>query len=158
VTSSSLKCYHARPEPIKRIHKTLLWLAFVALVCIFVVVRSPLAIRSHLETSELLADFSDLANCLVGHNYEQAYQMGGSDFREALSYEQFVADQKSLEEKYGGIKTIARQTYDVKGSGTPMFWRGDIEADFVYERETIRVEIVFHQENGRWVIFGMKQL
>lgn len=142
----------------KRIHKTLLWVTLVALICILVIVSSPLAIQSRLETSGLLGDFSEFANSVVTHNYDQAYRMGGSDFREALTHDEFVAEQKDLEEKYGRIKTITRQTYDVKGSGTPTFWRGDIEADFVYERESIRVEIVFHQENGRWVIFGMKQL
>lgn len=75
-----------------------------------------------------------------------------------MPYDRFVKLYQDLEQQYGNLNGVTRRAFDVEGRGNPMYWRAVIDADFVYQKKTLRFEFVFHKEGDRWAILGSKQL
>lgn len=119
---------------------------------------SPLFLKAHRETRSLLDVFQRYTTSLVTQHYDEAYQNCGTDFQQAMPYDQFVSLQHSLLSANGRLVSVKRTAYETHGSGSPIYWRGVIDADLAYEQRTIRFEFVFHKEHGRWVLFGAEQL
>jgi hypothetical protein len=140
-----------------RSSKYVLW-GLVGIWLVAMLALLPKFVDLHREKSAVLQEFSEYGASLVSQHFEQAYQYCGSAFREAMPYDQFVKLHRDLQEQYGPLTAVARQTYSVHGGGTPMYWKAVIDADFVYQRKTLRFEFVLHKEGERWVIFGAEQL
>jgi len=119
---------------------------------------SPWFIALHHETKAVEQTVAVYTNSLVNQHFDDAYKQCGSDFRAAMPYPQFLNFYQSLQTEYGPLKAARRSGYEVHGSGSPMFWRGVIDADLSYEKKTLRFEFVFHKEGDRWVLFGAEQL
>ncbi|MGH9727204.1 MAG: hypothetical protein ACRD33_06645 [Candidatus Acidiferrales bacterium] len=141
----------------KRRYKITLW-TLGGVWVIAMLALTPRFISAHRETDKLQHVFDEYSIALVNHNFAEAYQFCGSDFRRSLSYDQFVAMQEALEKQHGKLKSISLATRDVEGRGTPPYWTAVIHADFVYEGKSLRFEYVFHQEDGRWLIYGGEKL
>jgi len=119
---------------------------------------SPQFIAAHHETMEVLQAFDKYSIALARGQFQEAYQLCGSDFRTAMPFDKFVSVQKSLEAQFGNLSYSKRTTYEVHGKGTPMYWRAVIEADMYYEKKVIRFEFLFHKEGGRWVLYGYEEI
>jgi hypothetical protein len=137
--------------------KVLLW-ALAVWFAAAMVALSPKFVALHRQTRSLERTFTEYTGSLVGQRFDEAYEQCGTDFRRAMPYDQFVRLYKSLQDQYGPLKSAKRVAYEVHGRGSPMFWRGVIDADFAYEKKTLRFEFVFHKEGDRWVLFGAEQL
>jgi hypothetical protein len=123
-----------------------------------VVVLSPMLVKTCREMQSFKHTFDEYADSLVSQHFDESYRHCGIDFCRAMSYDQFVRFYKSLKEQFGPLKSIKRVGYEVHGRGTPMFWRGVLDADFYYEKKTLRFEFVFHKQSDRWVLFEINQL
>jgi hypothetical protein len=122
------------------------------------VVLSPQFVAAHRETKSVLQVFDRYSASLTRQRFEEAYEYCGADFRNAMSYNQFVSLHQSLQAEFGSLRSVQRSAYDVHGSGTPTYWRAVINADFVYDRKTLKFQYVFRKEKNRWVLFGSEQL
>lgn len=142
----------------KRRSKIVLWAILGVWVVAMLTLLLPMLVTGHREKSAVLQEFSEYAALLVDRHFEQAYQYCGSDFRKAMPYDEFIKLYNNLEDQNGRLKAITRQAYEVHGKGTPMYWSAVIDADFVYDKKTLRFEFVFHKEESRWVVFGFEQL
>jgi len=119
---------------------------------------SPRFLAIHRESKSVDRTFDQYTSSLVGQRFEVAYQLCGTQFRSAMPYDRFIHVYESLQEEYGPLKSVKRVAYEVRGSGKPLYWRAVVDADFAYEKKTIRFELVFHKEADRWVLFGTEQL
>jgi hypothetical protein len=119
---------------------------------------TPQFIQLHQETGEVLRNVSDYSNSLASQQYAHAYSYASSAFRAALPYDAFVELYQGLQAKYGALKSVKREGYQVNGHGTPMIWKAIVDEDFVYEKKTIRFEFALHKEEGHWVIFSAEEL
>lgn len=136
----------------KRRYKILLWIAGIWIGTLLILAVPRLVSMFH-EMLVLQQEFSDYGTSLVSKRYDRAYQFCGSDFRKAASYDEFVKVHHDMEEQYGSLKAVKRQALEVHYAGTPTYWNATIDADFVCEKRTLRVEFAFHKEDNRWVIF-----
>jgi len=119
---------------------------------------SPQFVVAHRETKNVLQVFDQYSSALANQQFEKAYQDCGTDFRNAMTFDQFVSIQKSLEAQFGHLKSTKRTAYEVHGKGSPPYWKSTIDADMQYEKRTLRFEFVFHKERGRWILYGYEQL
>lgn len=140
----------------RRYKYPLIGLGIVWLLAILSLIPRFIELRG--ETREVLGDVSGYSNGLVSQQYAEAYQYSSKDFRVALPYNAFVALYQGLQGKYGTLKSVKRQSYEVNGHGTPMVWKAVVDEDFVYEKETIRFEFVLHKEDGHWAISSAEEL
>ena len=120
-------------------------------------VLSPRFIAARRESKNLDRTFSEYTDALVGQRYDDAYERCRSDFRSAMSYDQFVALYQSLQQEFGPLKSARRMASEVHASGTPILWRAVIDADLVYEKKNVPFEFIFHKEHDSWVLFGTEQ-
>ena len=125
---------------------------------ILMIAFSPKLIEAHREVTDAQQLFTGYATSLLNHRYEEAYSFCGSEFRNAMPYDRFAKLQMDLEEQYGILKSFKRVGCEVHGKGNPLYWRGVVDGDFVYEKKTLRFEFVFHKDADRWVIYGYEQL
>jgi hypothetical protein len=139
------------------VRKTLLWV-FALWAAVVLALLSPRFVAVHRETRKVERKFTEYVGALVSQHFDEAYAECGTAFRSAMTYDRFVSMYKSLQGEYGALRSAKRTAYDVRGSGTPMYWRAVIDADLVYEKKTLRFEFVFHKEGDRWVLFGAEQL
>lgn len=102
--------------------------------------------------------FTDYSSAVVRHDFEDAYQLCGSEFREAIPYDMFVTQQGILESKYGRIKSVEEIGYKVSSTGEPATWRGVITADFIFENGSARFVLEFRRANAMWLLFGYKEI
>jgi hypothetical protein len=133
-------------------------LCVVGIWVIAMLALSPHIVAVHRETGDVKRVFAEYTDSLVNQRLDDAYKQCGSDFRSAMTYDQFVSLYESMQKDNGPLKSIKRRAYEVRGSGTPMFWRAVIDADLIYEKKSVRFEFVFHKEGDRWVLFGAEQL
>ncbi len=133
-------------------------LCAVGIWAIVMLVLSPQFVAAHRETRDVKRVFAEYTDSLVNDRLDDAYRQCGSDFRSAMSYDQFVSLYESMQRENGPLKSIKRGAYEVRGSGTPMLWRAVIDADLIYEKKIVRFEFVFHKEGDRWILFGAEQL
>jgi hypothetical protein len=125
---------------------------------IAMVALSPQFVAAHRETNNALQAFDGYSSSLVNQQFEEAYRQCGTDFHDAMPYDQFVNLQKSLQLQFGPLKSVRRSTYEVHGSGTPMHWRAVIDAEFIYQNKNLPFRLLFHKEGERWTLFGSEQL
>jgi hypothetical protein len=135
-----------------------IWFGIVAVWAAYMLALSPYFVALHRETKSVERAFAEYTNSLVNRRFSEAYSSCGTDFRSAMSYEQFVSTFETLQKQYGPLMSARRVAYEVHGSGKPVFWRAVIDADFAYEKKTLRFEFVFHKEDDRWVVFGAERL
>lgn len=141
----------------RRAFKISLWLLIIVWATAMLAL-TPRFVMLHHETRNLERVFDEYRTALVNRNFAQAYQFCGDDFQRAMSFDQFVALQESLENQYGSLKSIRETARDVDGKGTPIYWRAVIEADFVYKKQGTRFRLVFDKEHGHWAMYGGEKL
>jgi hypothetical protein len=139
-----------------RSRNILLWV--VSIWVIVMLALTPQFLAAHRETKDVERVFAAYTGSLVNQQFDDAYSRCGTNFQSAMSYDQFVSLYESMQKENGPLKSIKRVSYEVHGSGTPMFWRAAIDADLIYEKKSVRFEFVFHKQGGRWVLFGAEQL
>ena len=122
------------------------------------VALAPRLVALHRETRDLRETFANYGNSLVKGDLTAAYQYCGSNFRHAMSYEEFASMQRSLQAKYGNLMRVEEAGYHIEGTGKPISWRAVIHGNFQYEKQMLSMEVVLHKENGQWVIFGIEEL
>jgi hypothetical protein len=130
----------------------------VATWIVLMLVLLPRFIEAHKENAALEESFSRFSSALVDRDYPTAYAQCSPEFREADSYENFVKQLTGLADRLGQLKAVKRDGYHIVGSGTPMRWKANIDASFAYDKETLRLELVFHKDGGRWSLYGFKEL
>lgn len=140
----------------RRRYKILLWVVIGIWAIAMSTLVAPMLVRGYYEKNAVLAQFSEYSASLVNRHFDLAYQHCGSEFRKAMSYDQFVKLYGDLERQYGTLKTVTQQGYEVHGTGSPVYWTAVIDADFVYEKKTLRFEFALHKSGNGWVIFGFQ--
>jgi len=139
------------------VKKIMLWCLAVwgaALIC----VTAPLIVLTLRESRSVDRAFAEYASSLVAQRFDVAYGQCGTEFRKAVPLDQFSRLYGSLRDRYGALKSVENVTHEVHGRGRPMYWRAVIDATFIYERKSLRFELVFHKEGSRWVIYSSEQL
>lgn len=102
--------------------------------------------------------FTNYFSAVVKHDFVVAYQQCGSEFRQAMPYDDFVSQQESLESKYGSLQNYKELGYNVTSHDDLTEWRAVILADLIFQKGTARFELEFRKENGAWMLFGFKQI
>ncbi len=125
---------------------------------VLAVILIHMVVRTYAERREVLHNVSDYSNGLVNQQYDRAYRYASDAFRAALPYDKFVSLHQDLEKRFGKLKGVTRQGYEIHGSGNPMMWRAVVDEELVYEKKTLRFEFVLHKESGHWVIFSAEEL
>lgn len=141
----------------KQRYQYVLW-ALAGIWVIAMLALSPRFVSLHRETKAVRGVLGDFAGTLTSHQFETAYQFCGADFRTLTSFEQFVKLLRDLESRYGNLKSIKEAGYHVESQGSPAYWRAVFSADFEYQTRTLRFQLEFHKEAGRWVIFSFRQI
>jgi hypothetical protein len=133
----------------------LLTLAGVLFVAMLTLMPKFVALRH--QTNEMSNTFQKFADLLTKGEFESAYEYCSADFRSATSLADFEATQRGFEAKNGKLVAVKNDGEHVKGDGNPIVWVGSVEAKFRYENGSITMDCVFHKENNRWRIFGMRR-
>ncbi len=81
----------------------------------------PKFIDLHRETSTVLQEFSEYGTLLVSQHFEHINT--GSAFAKQCPTTSLSNCTGDMQEQYGALTTVARQTYSVHGGGNPMYWR-----------------------------------
>lgn len=139
-----------------RIGKILL-ACFALLVVYRTVEMVPGFKESDREEKDLLQAFDLYTGSIVSQHYEKAYEACGNDFHQATPYAKFVSIYKSLDEKYGPLKSAQRVRYEMHGRGTPEVWNAVIDADFFYAKQTLRFKFSARKEGDRWILYGFEE-
>ena len=132
--------------------------AFVICTATIFAITAPSMVKAWRQKQALQLSFASYTNALVHSDFRKAYEFGGSDFRSALSYEEFVQQQMHLIKTFGNLSSIDVQHLSVEGRGSPLRWRAQVEANQRYSSETISILYEFKYEDGRWVLYGYKQI
>jgi len=141
---------------VKRHWKWLL-VVLVAVMLAALAYAIPQFLRLSREAREVDRAFAGYGTALVGQRYADAYRFGGHEFADALSYDQFVQQQRELEQHFGRLKSVQSVGYHISGKGNPYLWSAVIAADFVFEKRTVRFDVALQKENGQWVLYGYKE-
>src|SRR5579859_7079717 len=113
---------------------------------LLMLVLSPQFLALHRETKSVLETFDRYSAALVSERFNEAYGQCGTEFHDALSYEQFVSMQRSFQTQFGSLSSVSRTAFELHEKGTPPQWRAVIDADLSYERKRLRFEFVFRKE------------
>ena len=140
----------------KKTYKYGLW-AVGSIWAVAMIALFPQFVTAHRETKNALQAFDEYSASLVNQHFEEAYQHCSTEFHNAMPYDQFVGLQESLQTQFGPLKSIKRAAYELHGSGKPAHWRAVIDADFIYQKKSLRFESVLHKDGDRWVLFGFEQ-
>jgi hypothetical protein len=132
--------------------------AIIIVWLVAMIALSPRFLAVEREKKNVERAFTDYSSAVVRHDFGDAYQLCGSEFRQAMPYEMFVTQQGVLESKYGRIKSVKEIGYRVTSTGEPATWRGVISADFIFENGSPRFVLEFRRESGVWVLFGYRQI
>jgi len=132
--------------------------AIVVVWLVAMIALSPRFLAVEREKKNVERAFADYSSAVVRHYFGDAYRLCSLEFREAMPYDAFVAQQGTVESKYGRIKSVKEIGYKVTSMGEPATWRGVITADFIFENGSARLVLEFHRENGVWLLFGYKQV
>lgn len=126
--------------------------------CVAMLALSPLFVAAHREKKEVQKAYSYYAESILTGHYNAAYEECDSDFQRTISYGDFVNLYQSLEQEYGPLERTNGVTYEVNGRGKPTDWKASIDADFVYQKRSLRFQLVFHKEGNSWLLFSLVQL
>jgi hypothetical protein len=121
-------------------------------------VLAPRFIQSHREKRLATVRFSEFTNFLIQGNFDQAYKLCGTDFRNAMPYEQFENQQHSFGEMYGRLDSVRVAGYELLAKGTPADWKASFNADFVYAAKTVRFVFELRKEGEQWYVYGYREL
>jgi len=102
--------------------------------------------------------FNTYSKALVDNKLEQAYGYCGTEFQRATPFSDFVAIQQTLQTRFGTLKAIRQTSMVVKVQRSPHLEIASVQASLEYQRETLKILYELHFENGRWAIFGFKQI
>jgi hypothetical protein len=127
------------------------------LVLVFAL-TAPLMYEAWQQKRTVDQEFQHWSDAMVRRDYETAYSMTGSDFREAVPFDQFLEVQRRFSSQFGQLTKVKRLKTDVQGSGTPMEWVAVIKAELQGSEKTSEWLFEFHLEGGHWRLFGYKQL
>jgi hypothetical protein len=122
------------------------------------VVLGPKIVQVWRDTSAVETVFDNFTTDLLKREFDTAYGLGGPEFHSALSKDEFLHQQESLEGKFGHLLSVKRQGMHISESGDPVFWRAEFEADYRYEKSTRRFRFAFRKNAGKWVLFGYEDL
>lgn len=137
----------------------IVWLVIVT-CCIVVTLAYtiPLLKSAGHQRSELERTFDDYAREIEGHDYQSAYGHCDSAFDSSLSLDGFVQQQQLLESNLGAFEASTIDGIRMRDHGEPMRWIGFVAERRRYAQGQVHFLYEFHLEEGRWKIFGYKQL
>jgi hypothetical protein len=136
--------------------KYALW-ALGSIWVVTTLIAIPKLLTLHQETLTVKQLFDEYSAALVRQQFDVAYRYCGAEFREATPYDRFVDVQRDLEAHYGHLKAVKRKTYNVDGKGNPTYWKASMDADLLYERESVKFKFVFDKEDDHWVLYGFER-
>lgn len=125
----------------------------VAFIC-----NMPGLLSAHRQRVALEATFQQYSNAIVARDYPAAYSYYGSAFKTAITLQDFIAQERSFESKLGRIKSTNVAGFYMHGRGSPMVWTALIREVRRYENGEVHLLCEFHFEDGRWQLFGYKQI
>jgi hypothetical protein len=112
------------------------------------------AVKERRRMSESLHRYSD---ALIQKDYAQAYLLSTREFKEATSFERFVAMQTRLSEAYGDLKRLSTGAMELHISDNQSKWISRVDCILEYQRMSVPITFELHFEDGEWRVFGFKQ-
>jgi hypothetical protein len=89
-------------------------------------------------------------------DFERAYTLCTSEFRDATPHEEFVRQQLSLCQSNGALKLIQITGLEVEGTGEPAEWVAVVRADMHFHLRTLPLTLELHRPSSGWAINGYK--
>jgi hypothetical protein len=132
--------------------------AVLAFVAIAVIYNFPGQIALYRQKRDLEKTFRGYSRAIESRDYTGAYAYGDSLFKAAIGPQAFAAQQSAFESQFGALKSIREGGLYMHGRGSPMQWIGIVEEVRDYDRGKVHLACEFHFEDGRWQIFGYKQI
>ena len=137
----------------------IVWLVIVTCCLVVVFVYTfPLLRGAGYQRRELERAFGDYAREIKAHDYQSAYDHCDSAFDSSLSLDGFAQQQHRLEISLGPFEASTIDGIRMRGHGEPMRWIGFVAETRRYAKGQVHFLYELHLEEGRWKIFGYKQL
>lgn len=136
------------------------WLyCVVGIILVVIAIRiytAPLRREGHKRQEELSSTFEHFSHAIRARDYATAYSLSDQEFRNALSERDFVAQQLSLESRWGGLETSSVEKFRIDGNGEPLEWSAAVHELRHYKNGDVHLLYEFHLEEGTWRLFGYK--
>lgn len=137
-------------------YKLLFW--FLGICAFAMAMTAPEIIRAWRQKKAVERTFAEYSAALVNKQFDNAYRYCGKDFRQVASFPDFVGHQQDLQSKFGNLKSVKARGIVVTVKASPPSQTAVIKADLEYEVKELRVVYEFHYEDGRWALYGYKQM
>jgi len=131
---------------------------FLVFAALAAAMGTPGIVEGYRQKKAVDSAFNAYSEALRSGDYAKAFQFCGEAFKESISYETFVKQQREATSNLGRLETMDRKDIFVHGKGSPMRWVAVIETLQVYERGTVHLVCEFHLENGNWKLFGCQRI
>ena len=130
-------------------------LAFVAVAVIYTL---PGQVAAYRQRRNLEKTFRGYSQAIESRDYSGAYVYGDSLFKAAIGPQAFAAQQGAFESQLGTLKSTREGGLYMHGRGSPMQWIGIAEEVRHYDKGEVHFTCEFRLEDGRWQLFGRKQI
>ena len=131
---------------------------FLVFAALAAAIGTPGIVEGYRQKKAVDSAFKAYSEALRSGDYAKAFQFCGEAFKESISYEEFVKQQREATSNLGRLETMDRKGIFVHGKGSPMRWVAVIETLQVYERGNVHLVCEFHLENDSWKLFGCQRI
>jgi hypothetical protein len=131
---------------------------FLVFAALATAIGAPSIIEGRRQMKAVDSVFNAYSHALTSGDYANAFQFCGEAFKESVSYEEFVRQQREVTSNLGRLETMDRKGIVVHGKGSHTKWIAVIETLQVYDRGNVHLVCEFHLENGNWKLFGCKRI
>jgi len=137
--------------------KITLWVA-IAIWLIAMVGTAPEIATAVRQKRNVERTFVSFSSALVSNNLETAYEFSGSEFRSKASLSDFTGHQEALQKRFGKLNQIKEQSIRINVHRSPPIQTAVIAANHEYETQTLAFVYEFHYEDGKWKLYGYKEM
>jgi len=120
----------------------------IAMACVYGVIGPFLFVRWRGAAHA----FAEYRNALLRGDLKHAYAELSPETTRTFPYESFSAQQHSLEQRFGPLKSVKSVQERISGDGWPPTWTAQLEVQQVYQEGMLLFHYNLRLENGRWVL------
>ena len=143
-------------ESKKIVLKVFITLGVIATIAL--IATSPQIASAIRERKEVVKAFTEYSNALTSQRLQDAYGYCDPAFREAVTLEQFISLQTTLQNRYGPLKSVKQGSLEVTVREKEPTHFAIVRSDFSYEKRTVQFVYELRLESGAWKIWGYKEL
>ncbi len=140
---------------VSRRHKIVIGAA--ALQVLILMICAPRMVRVARAGLEFSAIFGQYASSIRVGDFERAYKMTSSDFRQVTDYAEFVRLYQSFSAKLGKLRSIERGPMRLEAPGSSAYVYAAADASFHYDRGDVVFRFWFKKSSGVWQLVATEE-